>query len=615
MSLHSTADLGEIFRSMFPDSGIASKFSMGETKCSYVINHGLAPYFDQLLKERLSECKDYVVSFDESINKIVQRGQMDLFVRYFDVNRNKVCTQYYNSVFLGNASAENLLHSFTSGIQPMSLNKILSISMDGPNVNLSFLKKLDEKIREESEPDGKILVNTGVCGLYVVNGAIRTGLNSVGWDVPTFLRDIYFIFNESPARRADFTSVTGRKEFPRKYCTTRWLENVPFLERALLLFDDVKKFIENTKAVKTKTLLNVRDQSKDKFMKCKLSFFKSLSNDCEPFLKKYQTASPLAPYLSSDLKNLIETLMQRFVKSNKMPATVKKLLAVDLHCAENLRELKNIDLGFQTKKLLREVVSTDREVLEFKKDCQKILTRMTEKIRERSPLKYPVVQGLSSLDPKIIHKQPEQGKIRFDILLDVLYSHNRITETVAQRAKTQYSGICDAQCGLQKKFCEFLEENNVESSQCLDEFYSSILLEYQELWEVVKLCLIFSHGNATVESGFSINKSLLVENLQEESVIAQRKVYDGIKYYETIHKVPLTQKMLSYVRNSRRRYSEHLDNAKRNKKEEGGTIQKRQLQNEIKKLEKRRKILRLEKQHEEETISAQINLLHKKILD
>ncbi|KAJ8892222.1 hypothetical protein PR048_004802 [Dryococelus australis] len=172
---------------------------MGETKCSYIINHGVAPYFDHILKE------------------------------------------------------------------------------------------LDDKMREEFGPEGKIHGNTGVCDLHVVHGAIKTGLYSFSWDLQTFLCDIYFIYNELPARHADFTSVTGRKVFPLKYCTTRWLENVPCLERALLLFDDSKKIMENSKAVKAKTVLNVRDQTKDKFMKCKLAFFKSLSNDCEPFLKKYQT--------------------------------------------------------------------------------------------------------------------------------------------------------------------------------------------------------------------------------------------------------------------------------------------------------------------------------------
>ena len=40
----------------------------------------------------------YSVLFDESMNKILQKEQMDLSVRCWDVNRNKVMsTKYFNS--------------------------------------------------------------------------------------------------------------------------------------------------------------------------------------------------------------------------------------------------------------------------------------------------------------------------------------------------------------------------------------------------------------------------------------------------------------------------------------------------------------------------------------
>ncbi len=39
--------------------------------------------------------------------------------------------------------------------------------------------------------------------------------------------------------------------------------------------------------------------------------------------------------------------------------------------------------------------------------------------------------------------------------------------------------------------------------------------EYAALWEIFKKILIMSHGNAAVESGFSVNKDILVENLQD----------------------------------------------------------------------------------------------------
>jgi len=40
------------------------------------------------------------------------------------------------------------------------------------------------------------------------------------------------------------------------------------------------------------------------------------------------------------------------------------------------------------------------------------------------------------------------------------------------------------------------------------------------LWKVVKMVLTLSHGNASVELGFSINKELLIENKEEETIVA-----------------------------------------------------------------------------------------------
>lgn len=74
LSLNSCENISDTFRDMFPDSSIASKFQLGATKCSCIINHGLSPYFDDLLLDQLRTCQNIVVCFDEAMNKVVQRG-------------------------------------------------------------------------------------------------------------------------------------------------------------------------------------------------------------------------------------------------------------------------------------------------------------------------------------------------------------------------------------------------------------------------------------------------------------------------------------------------------------------------------------------------------------
>ena len=72
------------------------------------------------------------------------------------------------------------------------------------------------------------------------------------------------------------------------------------------------------------------------------------------------------------------------------------------------------------------------------------------------------------------------------------------------------------------------------------------------------MLLILSHGNAQVQSGFSVNGDILSENLQEESVVAQRQVYDGIHNQGGVLNIDTTKEMTHSVRVSHSRYTEAL---------------------------------------------------------
>ena len=48
------------------------------------------------------------------------------------------------------------------------------------------------------------------------------------------------------------------------------------------------------------------------------------------------------------------------------------------------------------------------------------------------------------------------------------------------------------------------------------------------LWKVMICVFTFSHGQGQIEHDFSINKSLLVENMHEKSICAQQLVSDFV---------------------------------------------------------------------------------------
>ena len=51
--------------------------------------------------------------------------------------------------------------------------------------------------------------------------------------------------------------------------------------------------------------------------------------------------------------------------------------------------------------------------------------------------------------------------------------------------------------------------------------------ECADLYRVVKISLVLSHGNAEAERGFSVNKQILQDNMMERSLIAQRLLHQA----------------------------------------------------------------------------------------
>ena len=69
---------------MFSDSKIASSFQLSETKCGYFITYGIASHFKEPLLKDVNLSPFLVFSFDESLNEVFQKEQMDLQIRYWD---------------------------------------------------------------------------------------------------------------------------------------------------------------------------------------------------------------------------------------------------------------------------------------------------------------------------------------------------------------------------------------------------------------------------------------------------------------------------------------------------------------------------------------------------
>ena len=79
----------------------------------------------------------------------------------------------------------------------------------------------------------------------------------------------------------------------------------------------------------------------------------------------------------------------------------------------------------------------------------------------------------------------------------------------------------------------------------VDEFLGAHFKDKTALWTICKLIFTLSHSQCAVERGFSINKELLIENLQEKSIVCQRVVYDHLQASKVdLHNYPISSGLL-----------------------------------------------------------------------
>lgn len=553
-SLRGSESSVTLFPLMFPDSEIALKLKLHKTKISYTILYGLAPYFHGELLEMCSQCEHFVAGFDESLNKICQKGQMDVMIRFWSDKDNEVCTRYYGSVFLGHATAADLLDGFLKALSGLDVKKLMQVSMDGPNVNKKFLQDL--KLYLKGDPSMPIILNLGTCGLHTLHNSYKAAIKKTSWGIVEFLRALHYLFRHVPARRADYVRFSGSSIFPLKYCEVRWLENVKVIERTLSVLTHVQKYVEGVKLHKTaptcKSFKVISTALEDKLLKAKLCFFQSLATDLEPFLLRFQSDLPLAPFVYGSLLSTMKTVMSRFVKPEIIESTTN-VATLDLQLKVNILPANKIDLGYATKLALRNCQGVnEREVMEFRQDCCNAMSVLCQKLLEQSPLKYKLTKGISCFDPAVA-KQPTIRNARLSTTLNTFVEHNWISGIQADTIQKEFRTVCESDV-----FTSAVQ--SLRTVDRVDHFWMKNILpsftDVRELPKFLKMIFIISHGNAALERGFSINKELLVENLHEQSLVGLRQVHDGVTARGGIHNVVVTKKLIHSARNAHTRYVE-----------------------------------------------------------
>ncbi|CAM4672851.1 unnamed protein product [Leuciscus chuanchicus] len=530
-SFKSCEDVSALFSAMFPDSQLAAKFARGERKCAYLCNFGLAPYFKQLALKTVATQMSYVLLFDESLNHYLQTKQLDVHVRLWD--GPEVKTKYIGSEFLGHSTAKDVVEKLSNLLSQLGITNLIQISMDGPNVNWKVFEILQKQVQIDV---GKSLINIGSCGLHILHNAFRGGCKATGWDIEHGLSCLYWLFHDSPARHEDFVTATGCSTSMLKFCKHRWVENLSVAERGMQLWPHVKRYVEmvgrgELPNPKVKSFEEVKNRCADPLFTVKVGIFISIAREIEPFLTMYQTDQPMLPFLAEDMTRLIKGLMSRFVVDTHLKeSSTLKLLNVPYQDRNLHKDASQIDLGFVADSTLKQLRSTkkvsDKQSLEIRLDSKTLLMTLLDKLLAKAPVKHTLVRCLQCLDPRHMAKSKEQCVRQMMIVLRSIVEAKHLNNTVCDDVMREFREFCDL-ANLQTKFRDF--DPKAERVDTLLYETMGTNPSFSRLWDVVKVVLVLSHGQASVERGFSINKELIVENQKELSLVAQRLIVDHVR--------------------------------------------------------------------------------------
>lgn len=385
-------------------------------------------------------------------------------------------------------------------------------------------------------------------------------------------------------------------------------------ERAIEILPNVVAYC---KAVKNKTVTEptcksykeISEMIGDPLLKAKLQFFITVAKDVEVFLRMYQTDAPMAPFLGTDLGILMKQLLSRFIKADVMDSctSVLSLTKLQYEKKENQKDVSKLDVGFSAKLSLRSLNLTDEQRIQFRHDCRNFLVAVVKKVMDKAPIKSKLVRSLTWLDPRQLGKSStadvEKRLENLDITLGLLRVAGRVKEGQCDNVRREYAMLTEE---VALEYASEFQEFNPAKHR-LDELLVPIVSskKYSSLWPVVEQLLLLSHGQATVERGFSVNKEVTADNLSKKSLIARRLICDELKKYESPSQFPLTKEVLTYASAARRKYDEYLDQQRK-------IAEKRKLEDEV---AEQQVLLQAKRRKLNEDIEGLENSANKKAVD
>ena len=199
----SSQSLAACYQQQFPDSLIARHVTFGAIKMSYMVSYGLGPYFRQMIIKDIIEGHSYfTLHFDGTVSAQTKK-HMDLLVHYWSEREHIVKVKYLTSIMFGHATASRVVEEMLQTLEELALplRLMLSLGMDGPNVNKSILSKFNSiKVKKGFK---ELITCPTSCIIHVCHSSFRKGLSKYGSNAAKLCISLFYFFSKLSCRHAD----------------------------------------------------------------------------------------------------------------------------------------------------------------------------------------------------------------------------------------------------------------------------------------------------------------------------------------------------------------------------------------------------------------------------
>ena len=254
---------------------------------------------------------------------------------------------------MARSTADDVLEIFQNRIFEVDDSKVMQVSFDGTNVNLTFLKEYIS-MREEKELD--LLMDLGTCKLHVVHDSIKAGAKAREWELHNLCKAMWQFIHDAPTRRGMYKNILVSIDYPSKFCGHRCYKNKKCAEKEEYLIKGYQKFVTHVFIVrknhqpdsKKKGFIVLKKMIHDPLTSLKLRFFEMVSHMLNAFLRSFQTDSTMFNFFADVLGGNVHNFLERIILKDvlRKATNLQQLVQIDPLDKNIRKSTANIDICF-----------------------------------------------------------------------------------------------------------------------------------------------------------------------------------------------------------------------------------------------------------------------------